>query len=211
MQGSRKCAVPRDGKPDSGKAPNGPRKRWGAHPARPPIACRRDGRRHLPPGRAGRTRHPRPLRSGGDGCRSADDQRTILGPVPCSLSRCLPHSVTLLRARRQRLRRLLRPIGNFAASQNANNLKEIRPGQGRPRQARTKTDKIEVFIPPEGMAPTGGAVTVDYDGRGMIWVSSPTGALRFDPTTEKFTEYKSPTPKSANGGVGCDLWRCGRS
>jgi len=36
----------------------------------------------------------------------------------------------------------------------------------------------------------------------MIWVSSPTGALRFDPTTEKFTEYKSPTPKSANGGVG---------
>src|ERR1700730_2031949 len=57
-----------------------------------------------------------PLRFGGDGCRSADDQRTILGPVPCSLSRCLPHSVTLLRARRQRLRILLRPIGNFAAS-----------------------------------------------------------------------------------------------
>ena len=63
-----------------------------------------------------------PLRLGGDGCRSADDQRTILGPVPCSLSRCLPHSVTLLRARRQRLRRLLRPIGK------ANNLNEIRPG-----------------------------------------------------------------------------------
>jgi hypothetical protein len=47
-----------------------------------------------------RTRHPEV-----DGCRSADDQRTILGPVPWSLSRCLPHSVTLLRARRQRLRR----------------------------------------------------------------------------------------------------------
>jgi streptogramin lyase len=36
----------------------------------------------------------------------------------------------------------------------------------------------------------------------MIWVSSPTGALRFDPATEKFTEYKSPTAKSATGGVG---------
>jgi hypothetical protein len=64
MQGSRKCAVPRDGKPDSGKAPNGPRKRWGAHPARPPIACRRDRRRHLPPGRAGRTRHLAPYDPG---------------------------------------------------------------------------------------------------------------------------------------------------
>jgi streptogramin lyase len=78
----------------------------------------------------------------------------------------------------------------------------VNPGKGGLGKLDTKTDKIEVFIPPEGMAPTGGAVTVDYDGRGMIWVSSPTGALRFDPTTEKFTEYKSPTPKSANGGVG---------
>src|SRR5216683_758716 len=66
----------------------------------------------------------------------------------------------------------------------------------------TKSDRIEVFIPPEGMAPTGGATTVDYDGRGMVWVSSPTGALRFDPAAEKFTEFKSPTPKSATGGVG---------
>ena len=36
----------------------------------------------------------------------------------------------------------------------------------------------------------------------MIWVSSPIGALRFDPVAEKFTEYKSPTPKSATGGIG---------
>ena len=33
----------------------------------------------------GRTRHLA-LRFGDDGCRSADDQRTILGPVPCSRS-----------------------------------------------------------------------------------------------------------------------------
>jgi streptogramin lyase len=78
----------------------------------------------------------------------------------------------------------------------------VNPGKGGLGKLDTKTDKIEVFIPPEGMAPTGGAVTVDYDGRGMIWVSSPTGALRFDPASEKFIEYKSPTAKSANGGVG---------
>jgi streptogramin lyase len=78
----------------------------------------------------------------------------------------------------------------------------VNPGKGGLGKLDTKTDKIEVFIPPEGMAPTGGAVTVDYDGRGMVWASSPTGALRFDPTSEKFTEYKSPTPKGANGSTG---------
>ena len=78
----------------------------------------------------------------------------------------------------------------------------VNPGKGGLGKLDTKTDKMEVFIPPEGMAPTGGATTVDYDGRGMIWVSSPTGALRFDPTTEKFIEYKSPTPKSATGSIG---------
>jgi streptogramin lyase len=78
----------------------------------------------------------------------------------------------------------------------------VNPGKGGLARIDTRTDKIEVFIPPEGMAPTGGATTVDYDGRGMIWVSSPTGALRFDPASEKFTEYKSPTAKSATGGVG---------
>ena len=78
----------------------------------------------------------------------------------------------------------------------------VNPSKGGLGKLDTKTDKIEVFIPPEGMAPTGGATTVDYDGRGMIWVSSPTGALRFDPVAEKFTEYKSPTLKGANGTIG---------
>jgi streptogramin lyase len=78
----------------------------------------------------------------------------------------------------------------------------VTPSKGGLARLDPKTDKIEVYIPPEGMAPTGGATTVDYDGRGMIWVSSPTGALRFDPTAEKFTEYKSPTAKSATGGNG---------
>ena len=62
-----------------------------------------------------------------------------------------------------------------------------------------KTAKITVYIPPEGMSPTGGATTVDYDGQGNIWASSPIGALRFDPKAETFTEFKSPTYKTANG------------
>ena len=49
------------------------------------------------------------------------------------------------------------------------------------------------------MSPTGGATTVDYDGKGRIWSSAPDGALSFDPETEKFTEYKSMTYKTPNG------------
>ena len=49
------------------------------------------------------------------------------------------------------------------------------------------------------MSPTGGAVTVDVDGKGFIWASSPVGALRFDPKAETFTEYKSLTYKTPNG------------
>jgi streptogramin lyase len=49
------------------------------------------------------------------------------------------------------------------------------------------------------MSPTGGATTVDYDGKGMIWSSAPDGALRFDPQTETFTEFKSVTYKTPNG------------
>ena len=56
-----------------------------------------------------------------------------------------------------------------------------------------------MFIPPTGMSPTGGATTVDYDGKGKIWSSSPDGALRFDPDTGQFTEFKSITYKTPNG------------
>jgi len=54
-------------------------------------------------------------------------------------------------------------------------------------------------MPPQGMTQTGGATTVDYDGKGRIWSSAPDGALRFDPKTETFTEFKSITYKTPNG------------
>jgi len=62
-----------------------------------------------------------------------------------------------------------------------------------------KTEKIEVFLPPPGMSPTGGAVTVDIDGKGFVWASSPVGALRFDPKSETFKEFKSITYETPNG------------
>jgi virginiamycin B lyase len=62
-----------------------------------------------------------------------------------------------------------------------------------------KTEKIEVYLPPPGMSPTGGAVTVDIDGKGYVWASSPVGALRFDPKSETFQEFKSITYQTPNG------------
>jgi streptogramin lyase len=75
----------------------------------------------------------------------------------------------------------------------------VNPGRGGIGRLDPKTEQIEVFIPPESMSPTGGATTVDYDGIGRIWSSSPDGALRFDPETKTFTEFKSQTFKTPNG------------
>jgi virginiamycin B lyase len=63
----------------------------------------------------------------------------------------------------------------------------------------TKTEKITVYQSPNNMSPLGGAVTLDVDGKGMVWASSPDGVLRFDPKEEKFTEFKSKASKRANG------------
>jgi virginiamycin B lyase len=75
----------------------------------------------------------------------------------------------------------------------------VNPGRGGLARLDPKTGKIEMFTPPEDMSPTGGATTVDWDGKGRIWVSAPDGALRFDPQTQTFTGYKSTTYKTPNG------------
>ena len=61
------------------------------------------------------------------------------------------------------------------------------------------TDKITVYQTPPDMSPLGGAVTMDVDGKGKIWASTPNGAVRFDPVTERFSEFKSPA--AAQKGV----------
>ena len=52
------------------------------------------------------------------------------------------------------------------------------------------TGKLDVFTPPNDMSGIGGAI--DVDGKGKIWASTRIGAIRFDPDTGKFMEFKSP-------------------
>jgi streptogramin lyase len=61
--------------------------------------------------------------------------------------------------------------------------------------------KIDVFSPPKEMSGvTGGATTIDIDGKGKVWVTAGTGALRFDPETSTFmAEYKSLSYTTADG------------
>ncbi|HET7363306.1 MAG TPA: carboxypeptidase regulatory-like domain-containing protein [Burkholderiales bacterium] len=75
----------------------------------------------------------------------------------------------------------------------------LNPGRGGLGRLDPKTEKIDVFIPPEDMSPTGGATTVDYDGKGRIWVSAPDGVLRFDPQTQQWTGYKTASYKLPGG------------
>jgi streptogramin lyase len=65
-----------------------------------------------------------------------------------------------------------------------------------------KTEKIDVFLPPQGMSPVEGPVTISYDGQGDIWGTTMRGALRLDPETAHFTEYRSVTETMPNGGIG---------
>ena len=75
----------------------------------------------------------------------------------------------------------------------------VNNGRGGLGRLDPKSERIDIYMPPQGMSPTGGATTVDHDGKGKIWSSAPDGALRFDPETETFTEFKSVTYKTANG------------
>lgn len=59
------------------------------------------------------------------------------------------------------------------------------------------TGKAEVFNPPNGMSRTDG--TLDVDGKGNVWVTSHDGALRFDPRTHEFKEFKSATFVDSDG------------
>ena len=74
---------------------------------------------------------------------------------------------------------------------------DVNPGRRSLGKVDPKTEKITVYPTPENMSPLGGAVTVDVDGKGMVWASAPDGVLRFDPEEEKFTEFKSKNHQDA--------------
>jgi streptogramin lyase len=72
----------------------------------------------------------------------------------------------------------------------------------------TASDTMTVYQTPS-KSPVGGAVTVDVDGRGMVWASTPNGAVRFDPATEKFTEFKARLPGNNPRGSGATYGAAG--
>src|SRR3984893_4673812 len=76
----------------------------------------------------------------------------------------------------------------------------VEGGPGRLAKIDPVTEKIDVFTPPQGMTgPTTAAGTVDVDGKGKIWATTGPGAVRFDPETKQFTEFKSSVYENADG------------
>jgi len=65
-----------------------------------------------------------------------------------------------------------------------------------------KTEKVAIYMPPDNMSHIDGPVTLDYDSKGGVWAGTIDGAVRFDPVTEKFTEFKSVNPTGPNGAQG---------
>ena len=86
---------------------------------------------------------------------------------------------------------------------------DINPGRRALGKLDVATEKISIYQTPSTMSPVGGAVTIDVDGKGMVWASTPDGAVRFDPATEKFTEFKSRAPTTAPKGSGATYGAAG--
>lgn len=51
--------------------------------------------------------------------------------------------------------------------------------------------KYEVVTRPAGMS--GASTSIDVDAKGNVWATTFAGALRYDPSTREFKEFKSPT------------------
>jgi streptogramin lyase len=94
---------------------------------------------------------------------------------------------------------LAAPTHGIARDADGNIWFDVNPGRRSLGKLEPKSGKITVYPTPETMQPLGGAVTVDVDGKGMIWASAPAGVLRFNPKTAEFTEYKTTQYKRPQG------------
>jgi streptogramin lyase len=97
---------------------------------------------------------------------------------------------------------LASPTHGIARDGQGNLWFDVNPGRRSLGKLEVSTGRITVFPTPEGMQPLGGAVTVDVDGKGMVWASAPAGVLRFNPQTAEFTEFKSKEPRRSYGTGG---------
>jgi streptogramin lyase/mono/diheme cytochrome c family protein len=91
------------------------------------------------------------------------------------------------------------PTHGIARDSQGNLWFDVNPGRRSLGKVEPATGKITVYPTPENMQPLGGAVTVDVDGKGMIWASAPAGVLRFNPQTLEFTEYKTTQYRRPQG------------
>ena len=76
------------------------------------------------------------------------------------------------------------------------------PGSEKLGKIDPKTERLEVFTPPGRMR--GMTIHVDEDGQGHIWGNTATGAIRFNPTTGEFTDFKSLTQPGSTYGATAD-------
>ena len=88
---------------------------------------------------------------------------------------------------------------NLFAGAGLRNDPEIDGGQGSLGRIDPNTDELTIFTPPAGVSGVGGHLNID--GKGKVWASTRTGALRFDPDTEQFTEFRSETATSGGGAT----------
>jgi hypothetical protein len=89
---------------------------------------------------------------------------------------------------------LASPTHGIARDGQGNLWFDVNPGRRSLGKLEVPTGRITVYPTPDGMQPLGGAVTVDVDGKGMVWASAPAGVLRFNPQTAEFTEFKTTMP-----------------
>jgi len=94
------------------------------------------------------------------------------------------------------------PTHGIARDGQGNLWFDVNPGRRSLGKLDPKTGNINVYPTPDTMQPLGGAVTVDVDGKGMIWASAPAGVLRFNPQSLEFTEYKTTQFRRPQGTGG---------
>jgi len=94
------------------------------------------------------------------------------------------------------------PTHGIARDGDGNLWFDVNPGRRSLGKLEVSTGRITVYPTPENMAPLGGAVTVDVDGKGMIWASAPQGVVMFNPKTAEFKEFKSKQPRRSYGTGG---------
>lgn len=92
---------------------------------------------------------------------------------------------------------------NVSGSAGAGNTGDGEGAPGSLGRIDVRTGKIDIYTPPKGIGGVGGHV--DWDGKGFIWASTRDGAVRFDPRTSEWKEFKSLTKeRSGTYGVAAD-------